>query len=158
MTTRTMLEASARVAVIGMAALGCATASRETAHDQLPAPIQSLVASAAFDPSMASLPKRTTDVLTLADISAVPAVTTAYNAVERLRPWFLRTREKRSGINASRHTRPAVFVNGVFAGETEALRAIPISDVVEMRLIRPSDAVHQYGSEHQAGIILVRLK
>ena len=75
MTTRTMLEASARVAVIGMAALGCATASRETAHDRLPAPIQSLAASAAFDASVPSLPKRTSDVLTLADISAVPAVT-----------------------------------------------------------------------------------
>ena len=158
MTIRTMHETLARVAVIGMAALGCATAGRETAHDQTPTAIQSPAASVAFDASNAPLPSRTSDVLTLAEISGVPTGATAYDAVERLRPWFLSTRDARGATNPSGRARPAVFVNGVFNGETDLLRAIPVTELVEVRLVRSLDAVHRYGPDYQTGVILVRLR
>jgi hypothetical protein len=75
------------------------------------------------------------DVMTAAEIAESQA-TTAYQAIERLRPRFLLTRADLSP------TMPRlVYLNGmVLGGGLEELRAIAASDVQEIRFVRAIDA------------------
>jgi hypothetical protein len=148
-----------QIGVIGAAALGCATASREIGHDEGPT-IQSPSASVALDGPVTWLRSRTGDALTAVELSAVPGLAnaTAYDAVVRLRPGFLHPRDARTGTIAGRGILPAVFVDGVYYGGLEDLRGIAAAMVAEMHYVRSFDAVHRYGPDYRAGVILVRLR
>jgi hypothetical protein len=159
MVTATTLVRFTRIAMIGAAVSGCATAGRESAQRGSPS-IQSPSESVARDRTMTPLPSRSSDVLTAAELSAAPGVAsaTAYDAVVRLRPTFLSPRDARTGIVASRGALPAVFIDGVFVGGVDALRGITAFAVLEMQYVRPFDALHRYGPEYRAGVIVVRLR
>jgi hypothetical protein len=159
MTIATTLMTLTQLGVIGAAALGCVTASREIRGDRAPR-IDSRSTPVALDHSVAPYPRRTGDVLTAAEVSAVPGLAnaTAYDAVARLRPGFLSPRETRTAALPARGMLPAVFVNGAFSGGTDALRMISASAVADMQYVRSLDAMHWYGAQYRAGVILVRLK
>jgi hypothetical protein len=152
MSSRTMLKTSSRVGVITLFTLGCATATRETARD--PRPTVSLARDATLTPP----PRRMSDVLTSTEIAASPTLATAHDAINRLRPWFLRQRSARTLSTPGSYERPAVFVDGAFQGEIDILRTIPIHSVLEIQFLRPVDAVHRYGPEYQSGIIFIRTR
>lgn len=152
MSGRTMLETLAGVGVIALFTFGCATATGDTAGDRDASSIAALAGNGALAP----LPRRTSDLLTLNEITASPTWTTAYDAVERLRPWFLHQRSARTIATPGSYARPAVFVDGAFQGEIDVLRTIPISSVLDVQFLRPLDAVHRYGPEYQSGIIFIR--
>ena len=154
MSSRTMLETSSRVGIIALFTLGCATAAQETADERSSSPMVSL----AGDGTLAPVPRRMSDVLTSTEIAASATVATAYDAIDRLRPWFLQQRSARTVATPGSYARPAVFVDGAFQGEIDILRTIPIYSVLEIQFLRPLDALHRYGPEYQAGIILIRSK
>jgi hypothetical protein len=84
----------------------------------------------------------------------------AHEIVAKLRSEFLRSR---GPITAARgRTDPpviTVFVDGVEAGPIDqALRVIPASDVVEIRLYRAADAATKYGSRHNGGVVDVKTR
>ena len=86
------------------------------------------------------------DVMTAAEIAESQA-TTAYQAIERLRPRFLLTQVD-LGPTAPR----LVFLNGmVLGGGVEELRGIAAKDVQEIRFVRAIDAP----TEHFGGGIFV---
>jgi hypothetical protein len=86
------------------------------------------------------------DVMTDDEIAESQA-TTAYQAIERLRPRFLLTQ-----IDLGPTLPRLVFLNGVvLAGGVDELRAIPASEIREIRFVRAIDAA----TEHFGGGIFV---
>jgi hypothetical protein len=76
------------------------------------------------------------------------AATSAYDAILRLRPAWLRTRGGSEGDIR-------VYIDGVNAGDTQRLRVMSLDRVREMRRISASDATTRWGTGHTAGAIEV---
>jgi hypothetical protein len=86
------------------------------------------------------------DLMTAAEIAGSQA-TTAYQAIERLRPRFLLTQ-----VDLGPTLPRLVFLNGmVLGGGVDELRAIAANDVQEIRFVRAIDAA----TEHFGGGIFV---
>jgi hypothetical protein len=97
------------------------------------------------------------NVITRADLDAAGTVST-YDAVQRLRPAYLRNRGPVSIVNASARTRPVVFVDNTEYGEIEALRNFPASRVEEVRYFSGPEATTKFGSSYGAGVIQLRMR
>ena len=74
---------------------------------------------------------RDSNLITEQELSSIP-VTNAYDAIERLRPLFLRSRGKTS-INTPGTQYATVYVDGVRYGDLNSLRNILASHVVDIR-------------------------
>jgi len=92
------------------------------------------------------------NVLTRQELSTV-AVQNLYDAVNRLRPAFLRARTTSSGPGFL----PEVFVDGLRKGSTEVLRTISTMEVAEIRYLSVQDATTRYGMNVPAGVLDVKL-
>lgn len=84
------------------------------------------------------------------EIAAIP-VQNAYEAVQRLRPGFLRARSTASRTTAY----PVVYVDGLRRGSPEVLRFIPAAEVAQVRYLSAVDATTRYGMNVEAGVIEV---
>ncbi len=84
-------------------------------------------------------------VLTGEEIASV-SVATAYDAVARLRPGYLRPTGGQSRV---------VYMNTHVVGGVEALRDIPAFRVREIRYLSPREATDRLGSGHEGGVIIV---
>jgi hypothetical protein len=145
------------IVAIAAVALSCATANTDIGDRS---PIQSSSTPLDHDVALTPLPHRALDILTAAELAAAPGLAhaTAYDAVLRLRASFLHARDARTSTIAARGMQPAVFVNGMYYGEIDALRLISVSAVEEMLYVRPFDAMNRYGGDYRAGAIVVRLR
>jgi hypothetical protein len=95
------------------------------------------------------------DVLTQEELLATNE-TEVYSALQRLRPTWLRVRGQTSFAGTTTVT---VFVDGSPRGEASELRAMPITDVVEVRYLAPSDAAFQFGTlAGSGGTISIRTR
>lgn len=88
------------------------------------------------------------DLITREEIAASP-VATAYEAVERLRPEFLRS--IRGGGP------PNVYVNDSSSGGIDILRSIRADNVDEIRYLDAVAANLRFGLNNTSGVILVQL-
>ena len=98
-------------------------------------------------------PERTgnRDVITREEMRAVQ-VSNAYDAIQRLRPEFLRAR----GTGSRRAASPIiVYVNGVRSGGLEVLRTLAAADVNEVRRINAADATTLHGTGHSSGALII---
>jgi hypothetical protein len=85
-------------------------------------------------------------------------VSNAYQAVERLRPDWLRGRGQISTRNPQASL-PTVYLAGVRQqGGPSALRQIRLGDVLEMQYLNAADATTRYGIDHAGGAIIVILR
>lgn len=103
--------------------------------------------------SSSAAPARTDrDRLTRAELDATPGLATAYDAVQRLRPHWLRV----TGARAS-DGQVAVYHNNTRVGGPEALRQIAIETVGSMRYLDAQDASNQLSGFNRpvGGAILV---
>ncbi|HKJ92352.1 MAG TPA: hypothetical protein VJ957_04245 [Longimicrobiales bacterium] len=100
----------------------------------------------------ASGPKRSSDVITQEEIQQATGLSTAYDAVQRLRPQFLRLRGPGT-ITGSEGL--VVFVDGMQQGGIEELRRIDISQVKQIRYVNARDATTKYGTGMSQGVIEV---
>jgi len=85
------------------------------------------------------------------------AVATAYQAVARLRPLWLRPR----GVSSVRNPgsgQVVAYVDGVRLGGAEALERIQAGTVVEMEYLNGSEASIRFGVGHGDGAIIVRTR
>jgi len=87
--------------------------------------------------------------LSEADFTPDMQVLTLYQAVQRLRPAWLRGRGGQ---------RPLVYVNGVRRGGVEELEALRVDQITTAERMSPSDATTRYGTDHGGGVIFVILK
>ena len=94
-----------------------------------------------------SRPRRSSNLITAEELSAL-SVSSAYEAVRRLRPAWLQPRG-RSGL-------PVVFRNNTRWGDDpRSLENIRINVIAEMRFLSASDATTRYGTGFTGGVILV---
>ena len=77
-----------------------------------------------------------------------------YNAVERLRPQFLRSRGATSTRDVEGNL-PIVFVDEQRLGAVASMRGLPVDNVREIRFIAPRDATTRWGTGYTAGVIMV---
>jgi hypothetical protein len=97
--------------------------------------------------------KRRPDVITAAEIAERSDLQNAYEAVQRLRSAWLRTRD--IGTPTRGPAPIVVYIDGIKANALDDLRNIPVSMVVEMQKLSASDATTRYGTDHMSGAILV---
>lgn len=83
---------------------------------------------------------------------------TAYDAVRRLRPAWLRSRGALSMSTTGTGSLPRIFVDGRDFGSVESLRQFNVDSVGEMEYLSASDATTRYGTGYPGGIILLRTK
>ncbi len=79
---------------------------------------------------------------------------TVYQAVQQLRPAWLRSRGPSSSRSANMNY-PAVFLDGVPIGDIETLKTHRTDGVVELRFIPARDATTRFGTGYTAGIIAI---
>jgi hypothetical protein len=93
-------------------------------------------------------------LITQAELDDLPVIT-ARQAIERLRPRWLRARIStlRSGAGI-RHT-ATVFVDGMPRGGLDTLEGIETREIAEIRFLSASDATTRYGTGYPRGIIEV---
>jgi hypothetical protein len=96
------------------------------------------------------------NVITRTELNTLD-LSTAYDAVQRLRPHFLRGRGSTS-IRDPNPVLPVVYIAGVKQGGPEALHRVRVSEVEEIRYIGASDATTRYGTGHTGGAIEVVLR
>lgn len=99
--------------------------------------------------------RRSRDVITLEEIQQATGLKTAYDAVQRLRPYFLQTRGTSSFGHSSSVT---VYVNGMPQGGPSSLEQINIQQVEEIRYLSASDATIKYGTGVTGGVIEVKVR
>ncbi len=99
----------------------------------------------------------TDNVITRSELESVGSVTT-YDAVQRLRPYYLRDRGPVSLLNATARTRPVVFVDMTEYGEVESLRTFPASRIEQVRFYPGQQAVTKFGSVYGAGVIQLTMR
>lgn len=117
---------SLALVVLALTTAGCSTPAAEP--------------STGATPSSAPAARRSGDPnrLTLAEIEATPGLTTAYDAVQRLRPNWLRVSGARAGDGQI-----VVFQNTTRMGTVDALRQVSIEVVGSMRYLDTLDANNQ---------------
>lgn len=111
------------------------------------------VVSACGHRSQAEEPRPQTNVLTREEMAGI-SLPTAYDAVERLRPRFLRPRATGGGPATAY---PVVYIDGVRRGTLEVLRSVATSSVLEIRYLSAADATTRYGLDVQGGVLDVKL-
>jgi hypothetical protein len=96
------------------------------------------------------------DVLTAAEIRGAPLPddATAFDAIHRLRPEFLSQRAL--SVGGERLIPPALRINDALATDSGVLATIPARTVIEVRFVRPFDAVYRFGQMFTAGLLIVR--
>jgi hypothetical protein len=99
----------------------------------------------------------TDNVITRRELEAAGSVTT-YDAVQRLRPYYLRDRGAVTLVNGSAHTRPVVFIDMQEYGEVESLRTLQASRVEQVRFFPGQQAVTTFGSTYGAGVIQLTMR
>ena len=104
----------------------------------------------------ARTPSTSRRMLLADEIQAVPA-TSAYEAVSRLRPEWLRRRGQVS-IRDPRAGEVVVYLDGVRFGGPGSLRNIRAESILQMDYLDASDATTRFGTGHGGGAILVRTR
>jgi hypothetical protein len=77
----------------------------------------------------------------------------AFEAVQSLRPLWLRTRGASSGGYAE--VQPKVYLDQMPSGTPEVLRSVRIDNIETIEYLRPADATTRFGTDHNGGAILV---
>jgi hypothetical protein len=90
------------------------------------------------------------NVITAEELASLGGLGDVYDAIQRLRSTWFRTR---SGTTA-----PVVVVDNVRAGDLEMLRSISTQNVQQLRYISPSDATTRWGTGYTGGAIEVIMR
>lgn len=107
-------------------------------------------------PTVGASKRRSSRSVLTAEEIATAQVSTAYEAVERLRPEFLRTH---GTMSTQEMTTPiVVYLDNVRAGTVDALRRIEARDVEAIRYVNSKDATTRYGTGHGGGVLEVTSK
>ena len=80
-----------------------------------------------------------------------------YQAIRRIRPEFFRSRDSGSLMLFEART-PAVAVDNTLVGGIEALRTIPVNQVIQLEYVSAWKAANRYGMTFPDGILLVQTR
>lgn len=93
------------------------------------------------------------DLITADEIARSNA-SNAYEAVERLRPAFLRTRGPQSIQNPDPVT-PMIYVDGMRFGSLRSLTQVPALGIMSIQYLSALDASQRFGLGNEGGAILI---
>ena len=79
-------------------------------------------------------------------------VSTAFDAIEQLRPQFFRSRGETSILLRSQ-TQTSVYLDTIRLGGLEALRDVPISGIESIRYLSAGEATNRWGTNQTGGAI-----
>jgi hypothetical protein len=96
------------------------------------------------------------NVITASELAGSRAENT-YQAIRRIRPELLRSRESGS-LMLFAVRQPAVAVNNTLVGGVAVLRSIPVDRVSELEYISAWEAGDRYGMTFRDGILLVQTR
>ena len=88
-------------------------------------------------------PTRQSDVITRQELDATTGLTSAMDAIQRLRPRFLRSGGTRS--MRSLESGPRVRIDTEMSGGVEVLRTVSIAEIGEIRYYSAVDATARFG-------------
>jgi hypothetical protein len=100
-------------------------------------------------------PRYRREQLTEQEIAASPITTHALDLVRRLRPEWLRNRGSSDQPDNDGSREVQVWYNGRRLGNTDTLREISTSQVIEMRWVDPIQARSMYGPGNGRGVISI---
>ena len=100
--------------------------------------------------------RRNSNLITAEEIAGASAKD-AFEAVQLLRPQWLRTRGV-SSPSSLEAIEVAAYVNSSRYGGVENLRSVPAANVIEIRYLNAADATTLYGTGNLGGAILVKTK
>lgn len=112
-----------------------------------------LVVAAACTHTGTTRQKRDPNLITQDEIERVTAAN-AYDAVQMLRPSFLRSRGVPSTVSGMPDL-AIVYLDGMKMGDVGQLQRIPTVGIVSIRYLNAIDANQRYGRGHEGGAILV---
>lgn len=96
-------------------------------------------------------------VISQEELDALPPLS-VHQAIERLRPTWLRGRVITvRGVSVERRY-PAVFIDGVPSGDLQRLHELITRNVREVRFYSSSDATTRFGTGYPAGMIEVVMR
>ena len=132
---------------------GLAAGIRTIASLALTVSATGVVSCYAARPNLASVPNPVSrEVLPLDENAA--RYSNLYDAIEHLRPEYLRVRQ-----DGPTTLTPVAYLNGVRLADLTMLRHVLVSGASEVRWVRPNMTSALYGSRHQlGGGIFVRTK
>jgi hypothetical protein len=102
-------------------------------------------------------PRKDPNVINAEELASRSTLT-ARQAIEQLRPQFLRTRGTTTLGNAQTGDVIWVYFDGTRMGTVEVLNNISVHEIREIRYLNPSEATNRYGTGHVQGAILVTRK
>jgi len=112
-----------------------------------------LLTLAACSPKSARVTPQDRNLIT-ADEIAKSNATNAFEAVERLRPAFLRTRGSQSLQNQEPPT-PMIYVDGMRYGPLQTLASVPTLGIVSIQYLTAIEATQRYGLGNEGGAIMI---
>ena len=99
--------------------------------------------------------RRNPNVITTAELRQAEGLT-AFQAIQQMRPRWLRGRGLRSVFGGAIF--PKVVVDETQYREIDDLRSMVVSEIDELRFIGAADATTRFGTGYPAGAILVSLR
>ena len=98
-------------------------------------------------------PTGSRNVITEAELTQAVDARTAFDAIQKLRPAFLR----RGRVNQQDDTMsfPIVYLDGMRLGGVDELRRIRTFDLTRIEYLSASDATLRYGTGHTGGALLL---
>jgi len=95
-------------------------------------------------------------ILTRADLASTNASTTL-EAIERLRPEFLLGHARPPALGRAQIV---VYVNDRYEGDLSLLNTIPLSEIRELSLLQPNEALFRFGSACRCpgGVVVVNTR
>ena len=103
--------------------------------------------------SKSGVPPTSRSLITNEEIARSRA-TTAYGAVEQMRPLWLRSHGQTS-VNMISSQYATVYINKQRYGDITTLRSIPVDQVLEIRYYTPAESVTRFGADNVSGVIEV---
>jgi hypothetical protein len=119
--------------------------------------IAAVLAIAACGPTKSGRAAPQNRNLITADEIAKSNASSAYEAVERLRPSFFQTRGSQSIQNTAPPT-PMVYVDGMKYGTVQSLMTLPAVSIISIQYMNAIDATQRFGIGNDGGAILVTTK
>jgi hypothetical protein len=158
---RTLSLSAAVLALLTVSGAGAAQSAPPSAPDSANLPARTAAgapagAPAAADPiAKAVRPRYRRELLTEEEIAATNITSHALDLVRRLRPEWLHNRGSSDQPDNDGSREVQVWYNGRRLGNTDTLREINTSQVIEMRWVDPIQARSMYGPGNGRGVISI---